>query len=180
MKMLGMSDRKYNCIYDKLVGTDNDLVGLVAYGLYKKHKIEFITNIKETSNREPTDEECNAFFIASTADSQILKYRRDAEDLISEIVVGSAEEESRKYEIDMLHDYQRSIRNVLPSDLKSVFLSIIGAFAFSLIAGIFYFIGGTSEKAIQDNTLKVLEVAKPYIQKEDTISFFREQLKFSD
>lgn len=30
---------KYNFIYKELVSADDDLVGLIAYGIYKKHKI---------------------------------------------------------------------------------------------------------------------------------------------
>ena len=34
--------KKYNFIYSKLVESEDDLVGLVAYGVYKQHKISFI------------------------------------------------------------------------------------------------------------------------------------------
>lgn len=42
---------KYNFIYKELVSADDDLVGLIAYGIYKKHKIEFITKIKREQGR---------------------------------------------------------------------------------------------------------------------------------
>lgn len=31
-----------NFIYSKLVRDDDDIIGMVAYGIYKKHKIEFM------------------------------------------------------------------------------------------------------------------------------------------
>lgn len=37
---------KYNFIYKELVSADDDLVGLIAYGIYKKHKIEFYNQDK--------------------------------------------------------------------------------------------------------------------------------------
>ena len=58
--------RQYNYIYKKLVNSEDDLIGLIAYGIYKKHKIEFIEQIQEEYKREPTDEECSSFFISST------------------------------------------------------------------------------------------------------------------
>lgn len=64
---------KYNFIYEKLVTAEDDLVGLIAYGIYKKHKIEFITKIKEEQQRDPIDEECHAFFISSTTETQLGK-----------------------------------------------------------------------------------------------------------
>lgn len=164
-----MQERKYNFIYQRLIESNDDLVGLVAYGLYKRHKIEFITKIKEKEERDPSDEECNAFFISSTTDSQIAKYRADAESLVSEMVMNVTGEEIQQYEKEMLRDYQNKIKEVLPSNTKSVFLSIAGAFAFSIIAGLFYFIGGTSEKVTQENTLKVLELLQQKIQTTDTI-----------
>lgn len=78
--------RQYNYIYKKLVNSEDDLIGLIAYGIYKKHKIEFIEQIQEEYKREPTDEECSSFFISSTTDSQIIKYRNDASSLLSEVV----------------------------------------------------------------------------------------------
>ena len=39
-------ERSYNFIYEQLVKSEDDLVGLVAYAIYKKHKIEFITRMK--------------------------------------------------------------------------------------------------------------------------------------
>lgn len=60
-----------NFIYEKLVTSGDDLVGLIAYGIYKKYKIEFITKIKENQGRKPTDEECQTFYAASTTESQL-------------------------------------------------------------------------------------------------------------
>lgn len=73
---------KYNFIYKELVSADDDLVGLIAYGIYKKHKIEFITKIKREQGREPSDEECKSFFAASTTDSQLRNYRSQAETML--------------------------------------------------------------------------------------------------
>lgn len=39
--------RRYNYVYDKLVKSDNDIAGMVAYCIYKQHKIEFITKFKK-------------------------------------------------------------------------------------------------------------------------------------
>lgn len=45
-------DNQYNYIYEKLVTSEDDVLGLIAYGMYKQHKIEFISKIKEDNNRE--------------------------------------------------------------------------------------------------------------------------------
>ena len=107
-------DRKYNSIYNKLVQSDKDLVGLVAYAIYKRHKIEFVSGVKRSKEREPTDEECEVFFAASMADSQINKYRSEAKTLLSEVVANTKKEEIEQFEAEMLSNYQENIKNCLP------------------------------------------------------------------
>ena len=45
--------RKYNFIYSKLVDDKDDIVGHIAYSLYKNEKIEFIEAFKKENSREP-------------------------------------------------------------------------------------------------------------------------------
>lgn len=150
-------ERKYNFIYEKLVEAEDDLVGLVAYGIYKRHKIEFITEIKETKMRDPNDDECASFFVSSTTESQLKKYRNDAEALLSDMVMNAAGEEIQEYEREMLREYQDNIKKALPSNTKSVLLSVLAAFIFSLIAGMFFFLGSTSEKTTNSIVQKTME-----------------------
>ena len=100
---------KYNFIYEKLVTAEDDLVGLIAYGIYKKHKIEFITKIKGELQRDPTEEECRSFFAASTTESQLGHYRSQAETMLLEMVGNIAGEEIREYEKEMLREYKKEI-----------------------------------------------------------------------
>lgn len=153
--------RKYNFIYEKLVLAEDDVVGLIAYGIYKRHKIEFITKIKDEQGREPTDEECRSFFAASTTSSQLDNYRRQAETMMSEAVGNIAREELSRYEDDMLRNYKKEISSCMPSNGKTFGISIIAgvlsAFLFSVIAGIFYFVGETSDRSTRDKTKELME-----------------------
>lgn len=152
---------KYNFIYEKLVVSEDDLVGLIAYGIYKKHKIEFITRIKEEQKREPTDEECRSFFIASTTSSQLEKYRSQAENMLLEMAGNITDNELRQYETDMLKNYRKEISSCVPSNWSSFFISIgagvVSAFLFAIIASIFYFIGETSDRSTRDKTKNMKE-----------------------
>lgn len=161
---------KYNFIYSKLVSSEDDVIGLIAYGIYKKHKIEFITKIKEEQHREPTEEECGSFFASSTTESQLNNYRIQAETMLSEMVGNIANEELRRYEDDMLRNYKREITSCLnemtskfPSNAKTFGLSIaagfVSAFLFAVIAGLFYFIGETSDRSAHDRVEKMIEKA---------------------
>lgn len=154
-------DVKYNFIYEKLVVSEDDLVGLIAYGIYKKHKIEFITRIKEEQKREPTEEECRSFFIASTTSSQLEKYRSQAENMLLEMAGNITDNELKQYEADMLKNYRKEISSCVPSNWSSFFISIgagvVSAFLFAIIAGVFYFIGETSDRSTRDKTKNLME-----------------------
>lgn len=107
-------ERSYNFIYEQLVKSEDDLVGLVAYAIYKKHKIEFITRMKEEEGRDPTEDECKIFFKASTTESQLAKYRNDAQSILSDVVANTTNEELERYEREMLADYEKRIKKCMP------------------------------------------------------------------
>ncbi|MBF1444151.1 MAG: hypothetical protein HXN53_00115 [Prevotella nigrescens] len=142
---------KYNYIYEKLVTANDDVLGLIAYGIYKQHKIEFITKIKEEQHRDPTEEECNSFFTASTTESQLTNYRSQAETLLSETVGNIASEELKHHEAEMLRNYKKEIKDCIPGNwrsfLMSVLAGVVSTILFLLIAGVFYFVGETSDRS---------------------------------
>ncbi|HCC53271.1 MAG TPA: hypothetical protein DEQ30_15510 [Porphyromonadaceae bacterium] len=157
--------KKYNFIYSKLVESENDLVGLVAYGMYKQHKISFINDFKEKYKREPNDSECEVFFLTSTTTDQLQKYRNQAEILVSEIVSNTTLEEIQNFESDMLSNYEEKIENAVkrnvPSNTKSLIIgicgSLIGAIILTVMTLFFYFWGNTIDK---DRMKDVQEIIK--------------------
>ncbi|HCM0916353.1 hypothetical protein EA004_19435 [Vibrio anguillarum] len=48
---------KYNVVYEKLVKNNKDIVGLLAYCLYKQSKQQFIREFEKQNKRRPTDPE---------------------------------------------------------------------------------------------------------------------------
>lgn len=49
--------KRYNFIYEKLVDGPDDIVGLIAYGIYKRQKISFIAEFKKKNGNDPNDNE---------------------------------------------------------------------------------------------------------------------------
>ncbi len=74
----------YSFIFSSIVQNDNDFVGMVAYTLYKRQKIEWIAQfIKDHNNTHPTDAEVeDGFAKFSNMPSQINAYREQAVDLL--------------------------------------------------------------------------------------------------
>ncbi|MCM1491081.1 MAG: hypothetical protein NC095_09695 [Muribaculum sp.] len=138
--------KESNFIYSKLVRDDDDIIGMVAYGIYKKHKIEFIESVKKEHNREPNLEEWHAFSISTNTDSQLDKYVSQADATLASFVMTTAGEQIKDSERQMLEQYQANIKAVLPSNWKTVGLSVLGSFIFSAVVTIALFLGAFSEK----------------------------------
>ena len=103
-----------NYIYSKLVSHDSDIIGMVAYGYYKHHKIEFIKSIKKKYNREPNEQEWEAFSVASTTDDQLEKYLSRADSSLATFVMNTPGEQIRESERKMLENYQENIKKFCP------------------------------------------------------------------
>jgi hypothetical protein len=161
--------RKYNFIYKKLVESEDDLVGLVAYGIYKQHKIAFINDFKENNKREPNDSEFEVFFLVSTTLDQLRKYRDQAETLVSELVSNTILEEIQSFENDMLNKYEekieKAVKNNVPSNTKSIIIgtgsSIIGAIILSIVMIGFYLYGNTIDKNRLEDIKEFIENHTP-------------------
>lgn len=141
----------YNPIYNKLVKDDKDLVGLIAYALYKQHKIEFIKSFKAShDNADPKQGDFESFYVGSCTTSSLNSYRDEAQILLEKLTLAAAREEIDAFENEMLQDYKKEIAEAVKSNQpkwwNSVIYSVIGAFVFSIIVAMSSFLGKTSEK----------------------------------
>lgn len=146
-----------NFIYSKLVRDDDDIIGMVAYGIYKKHKIEFIESIKSTHDREPNIDEWHAFAISTNTESQRDKYVSQAETMLATFVMNSAGEQIKDSERKMLEQYQANIKAVLPSNAKTVWLSVLGSLIFLIVITLALILGAFSEKDKADMVDKMVK-----------------------
>lgn len=149
--------KQYNYIYDALVTEPDDITGLVAYGIYKRQKIEFIRKFEKEKGYAPSDKDCEAFVMIASTESQLKSYKLQAEITISEIVGAVLGESMQKYKQELLEDYQSNIKKSLPPWWETIILGAISALTFSILAGAFFFIGATSEKQMYESTIKLIE-----------------------
>ncbi|BCS89981.1 hypothetical protein [Pseudodesulfovibrio sediminis] len=126
-------ERHYNFIYEKIVEGPEDFLGLVAYGLYKKKKIAYIKQFKETNNRGPSDKELIAFH--ETCCEHVDIYKQDA----SEKMAAVFNEVSADTVTEMTAVMEEEIKDRLKGSWrKNITSSIIGTFLAALLIGIFY------------------------------------------
>ena len=75
--------RRYNEIYEKLVQSDDDdLIGLIAYSLYKQSKREWLIQHEHQHARRPTADEERIFVSAFTA-NEVKRLREQATSMLS-------------------------------------------------------------------------------------------------
>lgn len=78
--------------YKALVKDDNDLIGLIAYSLYKQEKFEFVDDHKRANDgAEPTDDQMETFCRIANLGSQIAGYRDKAGVVLQTIYQKSVE-----------------------------------------------------------------------------------------
>lgn len=105
--------RKYNYIYSKLVEGETDLIGLVAYGLYKNNKIEYLQNFKKKNNREPFEEELDQFNELSCTESSLQNYVRIAETNINDLMNESIYQAVERQKSDFYNNQTEEIKNIV-------------------------------------------------------------------
>ncbi|MGN1264064.1 MAG: hypothetical protein ACI4TW_08495 [Prevotella sp.] len=70
-------------------------------------------------------------------------------------------EELRRYEADMLQNYKREIKSCIPGNgftfSMSVIAGVVSAFLFAVIAGVFYFVGETSDRSSKEKVENMVE-----------------------
>jgi hypothetical protein len=71
-----------NRAYEQLVSSDEDLIGLIAYALYKKDKRDFCIGWQEQHGSPPQSDHLKAFSASVLTLGQQLRYRTAARDMI--------------------------------------------------------------------------------------------------
>ena len=70
-------------VFGKLVNDDDDIVGLVAYALYKQNKIDWRRAFEAEHGRAPKDEEFAAYIVGENTPRRVATYRFLAESTIA-------------------------------------------------------------------------------------------------
>lgn len=74
---------RQNPIFGALVRSDDDLVGLVAYSLYKQQKRDWLVSFARENKRQPDVNEANSYIMGEQTPRRLETYRRLAEDSLA-------------------------------------------------------------------------------------------------
>lgn len=156
--------RIYNCIYEKLVTEHNDLVGIVAYSLYKEKKIEFFKHKKE--NGEDISEQTICDF-HKTSIIHLDSYRNEALRVI-EKVTNTIIEKEMELSSDRITDIVDKTAGTkgLRNWIRVIFQNVLGSFVYSVfiivsLIVIWFISSGTKTEVagkIERNTKEFLNI----------------------
>lgn len=148
------AQQEYNEVYESLVKDQDDIVGFIAYGLYKKSKQEYITTFKEKFNKEPTSEDLKVHVLCSEMPS-LTSYREKAEQTLKLLLEQAVSEK----EVDLEKNFQRHLwgyvknyqppspMNKLSTFFKSAFSGVMGNFiTTAIIILLFYSLSSQTSK----------------------------------
>ncbi len=128
-----------NHMFESLVTSDDDVVGMVAYSLYKLSKRDWIANFSQENGRSPSKDECDEY-VKKMMPRDIDRLRVLAEGIMSEyggVVLADAyseiREEAREDEIICQIQKQGAF-------WKQVGTGLFSAFLFALILILLYYI----------------------------------------
>lgn len=152
-----MAEKQYNYIYRHLVSSPEDLIGLLAYSIYKQHKIEFIEDFKKKKGCAPTDADIEGFIMSSVTPSQLEKYKESANTILSETVADAVQDEMERMSFDFQNAIEPVVKKHSSSWFKTVLLNVLGSFVFSIILVIIFLFGYTTENNLRNKTKAVVE-----------------------
>jgi hypothetical protein len=125
-------DGDHNPVFTALVQQDSDVVGLVAYSIYKQNKYDWLLAFRRTKGREPDEAELGAYIIGESTPRRLAIYRHLAEATLSgkgpEVSAGVTPE---AYTQRSLRSSQAAGRGetALPKVLSYVVLAVVVALA---------------------------------------------------
>lgn len=144
-------ERHYNLIYNELVKYDGDMVGRIAYSLYKREKIAFIEQYKDENNgKEPSASDFGHFHMGCHNPERLRLYRKEALSMLQDFMGESFEETSKQILADFTK-YQdehlvKVISPLFPAKpkmryvyLHGILQSMIGSIILPVIIGLIIF-----------------------------------------
>lgn len=143
--------RNYNTIYSKLVTNETDIVGHVAYSLYKESKIEYIEK-QELKGSCVTDRDLIPFNHFSSSDSTVLNYKIRAELILQGFIDTILQEELKNYDKQLTNQQTETLKSIIkplvPSFWNTIAIGVISSFVFALLIVLFTIIAEHRNSAI--------------------------------
>lgn len=105
-------ERKFSYLFSQLVQDENDMIGHIAYSLYKSNKIEFIKQYKvEHEDKNPTEDDLDAYHKA--VKTSIPALRIQAEQILSNFTQLTMDETVFEIESDIKNNQEKALKDII-------------------------------------------------------------------
>lgn len=140
--------RQYNFIYSKLVESETDIIGHIAYSLYKTDKIDFINEFKRNNEKDPEEEDFNLFHLTLGGEGQLERYKMEANLILQNFCNNTLETTIKEIEKIKEANIRSSLKEIVhelnpktwKSILSNIAYSFVGAFLLAILGAAFVFI----------------------------------------
>lgn len=153
-----MTDGRYNYIFSELANDEDDILGQLAYSVYKRQKIEYIKAFKARNGFEPQDTDLIAFHDISNSHSQLESYRAQAARLAKDFLDSCISAESEELATFYAAKANSEISSARPGFWKGVSQSLIGSALFTLLIGCLVFFTWSLKQGPRHVIEKVFDV----------------------
>ena len=143
--------RKYNFIYKQLVEDENDIIGHVAYSLYKSAKIRFISDFKKNNGKDPEESDLDNFHSISCMPESIEGYKMKATAILQGFLDDTLSSTAKQIEEDTEKRHEEMLTRIVgrmkPNGFwHGVWQSVVGAVIFMLVMCAILFLLNFSER----------------------------------
>lgn len=105
-------ERKFSFIYSKIVEDENDMIGHIAYSLYKSNKVQYVENFRnENEGKNPSEDDLDTFHKATI--TTVAAYRTQAEQLLSNFIQFTLEETINDIDEDLKREQENTLKSII-------------------------------------------------------------------
>lgn len=128
-------------LYSVLVEDGNDFLGIVAYSVYKRQKMERIVAFQAANEgRFPENSDLSEFYQLCRSNTQISHFENEALRLVNEFCDNVLEEERRKLQTDNDRQFKGYCLNLRPNFWYGVAQGVVASLGFVLLTGVTIFL----------------------------------------
>ena len=135
--------KEFNFIYEKLVSDRNDIIGHIAYSIYKQDKIDYLQS-KKDNEVEVTEETLKSFHEISSSKSSLESYKIKAEMVMQAFFENTVDEISNdleeKIKENQIKLLKETVKPLTSGFWRSVGAGLLSAFFFALLLAAIAFI----------------------------------------
>jgi hypothetical protein len=140
-RLVELPARVRHSTYSSLVEADDDLIGHVAYALYKRDKLKFCDDYVRKHNREPEVGTLQTFVDACNLETRLRGYRSEAEQLLQAMTTFQLEDAVKAIEAEAKDEVLRQVteaKSLRRLAGEGVFQSLITAAFWAVMVLILY------------------------------------------